>query len=49
MSLEYKILSSNSLINEEQLNELAKDEWELVEVVVVEYTYYFYFKRDKEK
>ncbi len=41
--MEYKVLSANSLISEEQLNELAQDGWLLICVVPVEYKYYFYF------
>ncbi len=44
---EYQVLTANSLINADQLNDLAKDGWRLIEIVVVEYTYYFYFEREK--
>jgi hypothetical protein len=45
-NVEYKVLSANSLIPAEQLNDLAKDGWELVEIVPTESTFYYYFKRE---
>ena len=45
-SSEYRILQANSLISEEQLNDLAKDGWKLVTIVLVDYIYYFYFVKE---
>lgn len=51
--IEYKILRSESPINEEQLNELGKDGWTLVSVVSSDYwlagVFLFYFIRNTEK
>lgn len=40
----YKILQADSLINEEQLNKLYEEGWELIAIVPGKYNY-FYFKR----
>jgi len=44
--VEYRILSANRLIPAEQLNDLAKDGWRLVEIVPVEFTFYYYFEKE---
>jgi hypothetical protein len=43
---EYKIFQATDLVNEENLNALAKDGWELITIVSTETLYYFYFKRE---
>lgn len=45
---EYKILNvGNSNINEESLNELGKEGWELVSISFSKYANVFFFKRAK--
>jgi hypothetical protein len=43
--LEYKILKSDSLVNESQLNDLALEGWRLVTIVKDGQWFYFYFER----
>jgi hypothetical protein len=45
--LKYKILKADSLINEQQLNELAQKGWRLVTIVEEKGQYYFYFESNK--
>lgn len=45
--LEYKILQADSLINENQLNELAKEGWRLITIVKNDNLFYFYFEKNK--
>jgi hypothetical protein len=47
---EYKILQAESLINEQQLNELALEGWRLVTIVASKDSnlYYFYLERPKQ-
>ncbi len=47
--MEYKTLSANSLINAEQLNELAEEGWLLVCIVPVDYQFHFYLCRPKQE
>ncbi len=44
---QYKILQADSLINEQQLNELAQEGWRLVTIVKNENLFYFYFEKSK--
>lgn len=44
---QYKILQADSLINEQQLNELAQEGWRLVTIVKNENLFYFYFEKNK--
>ena len=41
--MKYKILQADSLINEEQLEELSEEGWALVSIVPFDSKYYFYF------
>ena len=43
-SFEYQVLEAQSLVTAEQLNDLAKQGWRLIEIVLVDYRYYFYFE-----
>jgi len=43
--MEYQILQADTLINVEQLNELAAQAWELITIIQVENIFYFYFRR----
>lgn len=43
---QYKILKADTLINEEQLNSLAKEGWRLVTIVKENGAFYFYFERN---
>ncbi len=45
--MKYKILKADSLINEQQLNELAQQGWKLVTIVEEKGQYYFYFESYK--
>ena len=44
---QYKLLQADSLINEQQLNELAQEGWRLVTIVKDENLFYFYFEKNK--
>ncbi len=44
---QYKILQADSLINEQQLNELAQEGGRLVTIVKNENLFYFYFEKSK--
>jgi len=43
--LQYKVLKADSLISEQQLNELAQKGWRLVTIVKDENLFYFYFEK----
>lgn len=43
----YKILEADSLINEHQLNELARDGWKLVTIIKEKDIFYFYFEKNE--
>jgi hypothetical protein len=45
MRYEYHILQADSPINDEQLNDLAAEGWELVTIIQWRGAFYFYFKR----
>ena len=42
---EYQILNAKSLINAEQLNELAIQGWRLITIAQMNGKFYFYFER----
>ena len=42
--LKYKILQADTLINEQQLNDLASQGWRLVTIVSKDGQFYFYFE-----
>ena len=44
---QYKILKANSLINEDQLNNLAKEGWRLVTIIKENDEFYFYFEKNQ--
>ncbi len=46
---EYKILSSDTPISENQLNELDSDGWELANILFYNDSYITYLRRMKEK
>jgi len=41
----YKVLKADSPINAEQLEQLSRQGWELVEIVEWRGTFYFYFRQ----
>jgi len=41
----YKILKADSLINEQQLEELAKEGWDLIAIASQNEEFYFYFRQ----
>ena len=43
---EYSVLKADSLMCEEQLNELGLEGWRLAAVIHIPAMYYFYFERD---
>ena len=45
MHYEHKVLAAETLISEQQLDELGRDGWELITIVQWEKKFYFYFKR----
>jgi hypothetical protein len=45
MHYEHKVLSATTPINEEQLDTLSNEGWELITIIEWQGAFYFYFKR----